>query len=396
MNEYEEDELARELKALAARIPVPPSALRSPNPIGARLRVVALGTLAVLFAVAIAGTLPGLRTSPVGPAAATRLSSPSATDGPVFAPPSGLPSTNPPLSFPDVNLIAGTAVGTIYRVDRGQVVGSAQVCGGEAVLAMRVSPSGRSVLVVCGGTPTGQAVVVDAVTLAVGPESQAVLSRDDVAAWAPDERSIALLQAAACAAQLPACPMHVSLWDLARGTTRVIRPDAPLTSNLRWTSAGLSVWVPQGSSEGTVIWDGQTWISYSPRLLWLADTSGNALLVEASPGSSGGRVWKRVGRDEHVLSAPGDIEYPAALDGDRALVTREQPQAAVVSYRGESVERVVPAPAACRAAQQWGRWLVCTTASSAVTVFSLDSNAFAVRAITGLASFSSLAVLPKP
>lgn len=49
MNEYEEDELARELKALAARIPVPPSALRSPNPIGARLRVVALGTLAVLL-----------------------------------------------------------------------------------------------------------------------------------------------------------------------------------------------------------------------------------------------------------------------------------------------------------------------------------------------------------
>jgi hypothetical protein len=185
------------------------------------------------------------------------------------------------------------------------------------------------------------------------------------------------------------------MWNIAQDRTRLIEAPAAPTSNVRWTSAGLSVSTPEGPLRGTLIWDGQTWSAYSPHTLWSADTSGTALLVEVAHGSTGGRVWKRIGNDERVLSAPGQIEYPLALDGDRAFVMREQP-VAFVHYRGDVIERVVPAPAACRATQQWGRWLICTTGNSGAMAFSMDSDVIAVRAIAGLADFSSLAVLAKP
>jgi hypothetical protein len=229
----------------------------------------------------------------------------------------------------------------------------------------------------------------------VRPRSQPVIPRDDVAAWAPDERSIALIQPGKCDPQVAVCLVHVALWDVASGTTRVIRPDEALTMNLRWTSAGLSVSIPQGALQGTLVWDGQAWTSYSPHRLWIVDASGNALLVEAPTGSIGGRVWKRVAGQEQLLT-PGGVEWPLGLDGDRSIVARDQPPAvAVVTYRAGQTEQVLPAPGFCLAAQPWDRWLVCTTIGSAALAYSLDANSFARQQITGLSSFTALAALPK-
>jgi hypothetical protein len=232
--------------------------------------------------------------------------------------------------------------------------------------------------------------------MTIRPGSQPVVPRDDVAAWAPDERSIALLQLGKCEPLAPVCSVHVSLWDLASGTTRTIRPDEGLTFNLRWTGAGLSVSLPQGALQGTLVWDGQSWTKYSPHRLWIVDASGNALLVEASTGSIGGKVWKRTAGQEQLLTVASNVEWPLGLDGDRSIVSRDAPPAVgVVTYRPGQAERVVSAPSACLAAQLLDRWLICTNSGTAALAYSLDSNAVARQPITGLASFTALGALPK-
>lgn len=302
------------------------------------------------------------------------------------------------VAFPDVTLVAGTSDGMLYRISGGHVVGSpVRACSGgtATVLALRPAPSGQSVLVVCGGTTIGVAVLVDIPGMTVRSVSQPVIPRDDVAAWAPDERSIALIQPGKCDPP-SVCSVHVSLWDPASGATRVIRPDEPLTMNLRWTSAGLSVSIPQGPLQGTFVWDGQAWTSYSPHRLWIVDASGNALLVEAPTGSIGGRVWKRVAGQEQFLTVGASVEWPLGLDGDRSIVARDQaPGVGVVTYSAGQAELVVPAPGFCLAAEPWDRWLICTTIGSAALAYSLDSNAFARQQITGLGSYTAIVALPK-
>jgi hypothetical protein len=259
-----------------------------------------------------------------------------------------------------------------------------------------VSSSGRSVLVICGGTLEGQALVLDAATLAQRAGPIAVLPRPDVGAWAPDERSIALIQQGMCEPQAPVCSVHVLLWDLANGSTRVIRPDEALTFNVQWTVLGLSVSLTQTPPNGTLIWDGKNWNRYSSHALWIADPSGHALLVEAATGNWGGRVWEAVGGQEIVLTSSG-TEYPLGLDGDRAIVWRDTPftnSGVLVVYRGQQEERQV-ASELCGSAQHIDRWLVCTNSGSAALAYSLDANAFARQPITGLGRFFVLVALPK-
>lgn len=401
MSTHDEREFARELSALAARVPVPPVPLRAGGgSVRGRLVAVAGAVATVILALAAGSAIASLRLSQENPAAVTGVpSSPSPSPTSIATAPAS-PTQSPGvarIAFPDVTLIAGTSDGTVYRISGGHVVGgSVRACGGRSALALRPAPGGQSVLVVCGGTDAGSAVVVDIPSMTVRPGVQPVVARDDTAAWAPDGRSVALLQPGACEAQAPVCSVHVALWDLTSGTTRVIRPDEPLTSNLRWTSVGLSVSLPQGLQQGTLIWDGRTWTSYSAHRLWIVDASGNALLVQAGVGSTGGRVWRRAGGQEQALTAPGDIEFPLGLDGDQAIVWHDQPPSGtVVTYRAQKAESVVPAPGFCLAAEPWGRWLICTTRGPTALAYSLDAGAFARQQIGGLGSFTALAVLPK-
>jgi hypothetical protein len=222
------------------------------------------------------------------------------------------------------------------------------------------------------------------------------VERDDVAAWAPDSQSIALLQFGTCDPQAPVCSVHVALWDVTRGTTRVIRPDEALTRNVRWTNVGLSISRPQAVDAGTLVWDGQSWTNYSPHDLWITDATGDAVLVEAPIGSTDGRVWRRTNGQEQLLTVAGQTGWPLGLDGDRTIVSFAQaPGGPVVVYRGQQVERTVPMPGLCLAAQTWDRWLICTNSGSAALAFSLDANAFAQISIAGLANFTALAALPK-
>jgi hypothetical protein len=206
---------------------------------------------------------------------------------------------------------------------------------------------------------------------------------------------VALLQEGACDPQAPVCSVHVTLWDISRGTTRVIRPDEPLTSNLRWTQLGLSISLPQGPQQGTLLWDGQNWSSYSPHRLWITDASGTSLLVQADAGSIGGRVWRREQGQESVLSTIGSVEYPLGLSGAESIVARDEaPTVLVVTYRAGSQDRVVHAPGPCLAAQRRGQWLLCTNSGTAALAYSLDGHAFARHEIPGVGSFSALAALP--
>jgi hypothetical protein len=392
MKSYDDRELARELSALAGQIPVPSVQLRAHRRQAAGGLLTLAGVVAaVILALVLGTTLTYLRSSQENGAAATPLPSATATASPT-------PSASAAqVAFPDATLFAGTNSGMLYRISGGQVVGdSVRVCAiGESVLAIQPAPGGQSLLVICRGATVGHAVVVDAATMATRA-SQPVVERDDVAAWAPDGQSVALLQLGVCDPQAPVCSVHVSLWDVNRGTTRVIRPDEALTSNVRWTSVGLSVSLSQVPDQGTLVWDGQTWTSYSPHRLWIVDAAGNALLVDAPTGSTGGRVWKRVAGQEQVLTPAGQTEWPLALDGDRAIVSRDRtPTSALVTYRGQQEARVVPAPAFCLAAQPWDRWLICTTSGSAALAYSLDSEAVARQPIAGVPSFSALAALPK-
>jgi hypothetical protein len=393
MNNYDDRELARELRALAGQIAVPSVPLRARRgPVAGRVLAFAGVIAAAILAFVIGSTLTYLRSSQDNGAAPTVAPYATATASPT---PSGSASAAQG-SFPDVTLFAGSYSGMLYRISGGQVVGNpVRVCGsGESVLTIHPAPSGQSILAICGGATAGQAVLVDAATMAIRG-SQPVVERDDVAAWAPDGQSIALLQFGVCDPQAPVC-VHVSLWDLTSGTTRVIRPDEALTGNLRWTSVGLSVSLSQVPGQGTLVWDGRNWTIYSPHRLWIVDASGNALLVEAPTGMTGGRVWKRVAGQEQVLTAVGQTEWPLGLDGDRAIVSRDlTPTSPIVTYRGQQEVRVVPVPAFCLAAQPWDRWLICTTSGSAALAYSLDSDALARQPIAGLASFSALAALPK-
>jgi hypothetical protein len=387
MNTYEDRELAREIKTLAGQIPIPAGTVPQARGSTVARAVNLAGAMVVLVAaVGVASAIANLRASQqdgVGNPAASSSAPPTA---PVA------------IAFPETALLAGTSDGFVYRIEGGQISGApVNVCNSQSVLGLRLSPTGRSVLVICWGRNDGQVMVLDSTTLARRAGPLPAMPRDDVAAWAPDELSIAVLQSGSCEPPAPVCSVHLVLWEIASGATRVIRPDETLTFNVRWTSLGLSVSFMQPPQPGTLVWDGQAWRSYSDRRLWIADTGGRALLVQAGAGSIGGQVWERQGTQERQLSvSPTDTEYPVALDGDRALVWRDQPPGgAMVIYRGQQIERIVPVQGLCSSAQLVDRWLICGDSGSAALAYSLDSNQFARQPITGLNRFNVLIPVPK-
>ena len=385
MKTYEDQELAQEFRSLAGQIPVPPGELPRPHGSalagGLRFAGVLAGVVLVVF---IASFINDLRANRQGSVGSSASPTPSPT------------ASAPPTAFPNVTLLAGTSDGRLYRSEPGVAPRApANVCPSQAILALKVSPDHASVIVVCGGS-NGEALVLDTTTFAQRAGPLAVVPNVDAVAWAPDGKTVAALQVGKCDPQAPVCSVHVSLWDVASGTVRVIRPDEPLAFNLRWTTLGLSISFPQGPEPGTLTWDGQAWHEYSARRrLWLADQSNRAVLVEAGAGNVGGRVWERQGDTELPLTASlTDIEYPLALDGDTVVVWRDVPPGgALVIYRGQAIERVIPTDGFCDAAQQVGRWVVCTSSGSTAMAYSLDTGQIARQQIAGVNRFNALAVV---
>ncbi len=392
MKSFEDRELARELQALAVQITVPAGRLHARRGTALGRALTVAGAVAVLIAAVVVGAAINNARSAKDNAGVAATPTPAVTS--TASPSAAIP-------FPDYSLIAGTINGLVYKVEGGQVRGSAaDVCHGPPVLAMHLSSSARSVLVICGGATEGKAVVLDTATLAQRWGPIAVMPRMDVGAWAPDERSIALLQQGVCDPLAPVCSVHVLLWDLASGTTRVVRPDEPLTYNVQWTALGLSVSFPQPPHLGTYVWDGQTWTRYSEHALALADATGRALLVDGPLGSLGGRVWERENGQERQLTASlTDSEFPLALVDASAVVWRDGPglgpNGPFVTYQGQQVTHTVPSQGFCLSAQQVDRWLICTNSGSPALAYSVDANAIALQPITGLARFNVLVALPK-
>ena len=107
-------------------------------------------------------------------------------------------------------------------------------------------------------------------------------------------------------------------------------------------------------------------------------------------------MWERQGDTELPLTASlTDTEYPLALDGDKVVVWRDGPPpgGAIVAYRGQAIERVIPTDGFCDAAQQVGRWVVCTSSGSAAMAYSLDTGQVARQQIVGVNRFNALAVV---
>lgn len=387
MKTYEDRELSEQMKTLAGQISVPPGTLWRRQAVrwGGPLQAMAL---VALVALVVAATIGGLRAAREGSVAAPTTPTPTLLSAPTT------------IAFPDLTLFAGTSNGFVSRVESGRVVGNpVEICPSRAVLVLQPSASGRWLLVVCGGAADGSVVVLDTTTLARRAGPMPVVSRDDVTAWSPDERSIALLQTGRCDPQAPVCAVHLSLWNLSDNSTTVIRPDDTLMGDVRWTPLGLSVAFTQHLGMGTILWDGQTWHDYAPQhRLRIADASGRALLVEAGTGNSGGRVWLREGGQEHVLTQNLTVtEYPLALDGPRAVVWRDAsagPGGSIVIYNGTKVDEVT-VQGFCAGAQQLGRWIICATSGSMALAFSLDANQLTTQAISGLPRFNALAAVPR-
>lgn len=391
MNSYDERDLGRALKQLALQVKVPEAALRARRGRASGVFAFAATITVLVAAVAVGGFLSQWHLRP--PAATGDLQSPVATA--VQSPlPSALPSSTARIPFPDATLLAGTSSGLVYKIEDGHTVGAAaSVCGASSVLAIQAQPVGELAVVVCSGNPDGRAVLLDVSTMTVRSQSQLVVPRPDVAAWSPDGRSLALLQFGACDSRAPVCTVHVVSWDIASNNTRLIRPDEPLTFNLRWTPVGLSVSLPQGPDAGTWVWDGNIWSKYSSHFLWIADDA-QALLVDAPTGSLGGKVWIRSGSQEVMLAGSG-TNFPLALDGNIAVVAQDQPPATVLDiYRGQRLEQTTTMSGQCLTGTTWGRWIICTSSGSAALAYSLDTRSAARLPLVGLPRFEVITPLP--
>ncbi|TMG55231.1 MAG: hypothetical protein E6H89_00965 [Chloroflexi bacterium] len=147
MKNVEDREFDREMKALASQISIPAGSLhgRSGTTLG-RALTIAGAAVVLVAAIAVGAAINNARSAKDNAGVA-------ATPTPAVT-----PAESPSIRFPDYSLIAGTINGFVYKVEAGQVRGSpVDVCHGQAVLAMHLSSSARSVLIICGGTTEGQA-----------------------------------------------------------------------------------------------------------------------------------------------------------------------------------------------------------------------------------------------
>ncbi|MGH2499558.1 MAG: hypothetical protein ACRDF0_05645 [Candidatus Limnocylindria bacterium] len=290
-------------------------------------------------------------------------------------------------AFPDVPLLAGTASGRIYRLSpSGVAAGPLELCGGRAVLAMRGAPSGNLALAVCDrarGSEGSDAFVIDVRSLAAQRIDVTVLPRNDVVAWSPDARKLAVIAPGACVALEPVCRARAVVYDIAAATATQIHPDEPRLADIRWTSSGISLYKPAaakaGGSAGTYLLSDGRWLWIAPDRL-VDEFADRAILRRVDAGvRERSSVVERSGGRERVLTPDGESEWPLILLEDGSVAAwrlGEGTRGTLVVYREGAVVRA-RAGTLAPVAQGTGAWIVARDIAGEIHAYSLGEDRFA-------------------
>lgn len=267
-------------------------------------------------------------------------------------------------TYPPLTLLVATDRGNLFRArpDGTQSI-VATPCPGATALALAPAPDHSRVAAVCATDATrGAIVLVDARSSTVTPVAVGVPPRADVVAWSPDSRSLAVLALGACRPEAPVCDVHVSVFDIASGSQKVIRADEPMIGGLLWTRLGLAVYRPVAPGPGTLLWDGSSWSTFSAHQLVLVADDGRALLEEHPASTArGGTVWLRTQNgSETTLTRGGEFEVAAALVADRAVTWRDSASGrAFVVYKGGAQVALAATSLACTRPVAHEDWVFC-------------------------------------
>ncbi len=361
---------------------------------------------------------------------------PSSTTQPTLASATVIPSATatqaiPAAVFPDVPLVAGTAVGDLVRWRGGSWQLEAHVCpqdrGQDPVTALSISADGRTALVQCArGTgasftdPAREAFVYDFTTKsarAIGGTTEIGIGPVD-----PNGTSAIVGVRGDCPAPAPTCQSRWLELDLVSGRTSQRLPSAYWYSvEFRWTALGLSYYLPSASNAGvqptdrvgTFTFDGRTGapIRFSDHRLIATDASAHAVLegttslvlTNPRPPSA---VIERIGTVEQVLTLSAVAEeHPVALLADGRIVawrpdgpdSNEINGRMVVYDRGRVVRETVGTFARGDVLQA-GDWLISKLYRGGATydlyAYSVSADSFVSRS-AGVA-IGALAVLPAP
>lgn len=177
------------------------------------------------------------------------------------------------MGFPDVRMIAGTATGDLQMYRGGTWVVEARICASadssNPIVALEVAPTGQNVFVQCGRAIAGatdpdarDAFVYDVVTKQ--KRALAGTSAAGIGPIAPDGSSIVVAGLGNCPMPAPVCQTRRYLLDLNTGSRQELLPsDYWLDTEVRWTAAGLTYFLPECSSAGCAGTDKSGTYSYS-------------------------------------------------------------------------------------------------------------------------------------
>jgi hypothetical protein len=291
------------------------------------------------MALALAACSPSATPSPSPPSAA--LPSPSPIES--LAPsPASPPPAAAEVPFPDVSLIAAAATGELHALRAGRWERLAQPCPSglatysASIKHFHVSANGLRAWFQCdvAGPPgqTAQAFVFDLSTkqlLEVSGTSEMGLGP-----ISPDGRFAIAAAVGDCSLPAPSCQTKHLLIDLGTSARHEILPsDYWLGLEMRWTSFGLTYFLPECSSSGcpgpdkagTYRWDGAAWTKVSTHRVVDAASAERMLLERRrslTDVDAPVTVIERTGTNERVLSHSGLTELGLALDESGVTVFR--------------------------------------------------------------------------
>ena len=329
--------------------------------------------------------------------------------------------------FPDVPLVAGTAVGDLMRWRGGSWQLEAHVCpqdrGQDPVTALSISADGRVALVQCfgtGGRPVTAArpayvydfsaktarAIGGTTELGIGPVDQ---NGTSAVIGVPGD----------CPNPAPTCQSRWLELILSTGQTRELVPSGYWYSiEFRWTALGLSYFLPLRASAGqqppervgTFIFGSRngTPVRFSTDRLIAADANAHAALertaslVPINPPPPSAAIERTSGIDSVVTPAGVPEEHPVALLADGRIVAWRpdgpdvEAQGRMITYDHGRVVGDAPGFFARGDVLRSGDWLISKLFRGGATydlfAYSLSSGAFAKRS-AGLA-ISALGALP--
>jgi hypothetical protein len=218
-----------------------------------------------------------------------------------------------------------------------------------------------------------------------------LMPRDDVAAWSPDGRSIALLTARA-----PGDRPRIVLFDLGSRQFRTVLDDAEAMSNVLWTAIGLTAHKRQPPDDGARVWDGRSsWDKFSAHIVIASDASGRTLLLEPRGMGSGGVLLLRLAGREVRLSPADAVETAIGLGpAGEAIAWRIRGSGgAIVVYENAVQVREAESQLICGSAEVRGAWAVCDPTLDRIQAYSVRANGFAIWPGSAPAPLSAMTVL---